>query len=125
MDANKDDFGVIFVPEGTRAIAQIPLKFIEGTFKSKLMEILSGVSNLTEVTDNEYEVLREILPLCDVKFRILVGIPGVDSPRSFLAEDNLDRVISYTNLEFTPEKEESRFMQELEKEIGENPDDED
>lgn len=119
MEKEKE-FGVIFVPEGTRAIAQIPLKFIEGTFKSKLIEILSGVSNLTEVTDNEYEVLREVLPLCEIHFKILVGIPGVDSPRSFLAEDNLDRVISYTNLEFTPEKEESRFMQELEKEIGED-----
>lgn len=105
---------VIFVPEGTRAIKQIPLPFIEGSFKDKLIAILAGSSDLMEVTDNEYDVLRLTLPLCDIKYKILLGIPGVNSPRSFLAEDNYSVIVSYSSLEFTPEKEENKFIKELE-----------
>ena len=104
----------IFLPDGAKAIAQIPLPFIEGTFRYKLNAILEEEGGLMEVTDDEYVALKPILQMCQIKFHILLGIPGVDSPRSFLAEDDYDLLLSYSNLEFTPENEASKFIKELE-----------
>lgn len=105
---------LIFLPEGAKAIANIPLEFIEGSFQEKTVAILNEKVGLMELRNEEYEILRELLPLMNINFKILIGIPGVDSPRSFLAEDVQERVMSYYNLKFRPETEEDRFMAQLE-----------
>lgn len=112
---------LIFLPEGAKAIAEIPIEFIEGNFKDRLDQIIQGATGLMEVSDQEYEVLRELLPMIEIDFKILVGTPNVNSPRSFLAEQVQERIMSYHNLKFTPEKEEDRFVQKL-KEARESSD---
>lgn len=111
---------IIIVPDGARAIANIALPFIEGNFKLKLEQLLSVTSGLVELTDKEYEIVRELFLYIEKPFKILLGIPGVDSPRSFLSEDNYDLLLSYANLEFTPESESSKFMKELEDVVDED-----
>lgn len=104
---------LILLPEGAKAIAEIPLEFIEGTFKDRVARILNGDRGLMEVSDREYEVLRELLTDVEIPFKILVGIPNVNSPRSFLSEMVQSRVMSYHNLKFSPSKEEDKFIDEL------------
>lgn len=114
IDNGKDGNVIIIIPDGARAIAQIPLPFIEGDFKLKLEQMLNQNSGLVELTDAEYGIIRELFLYINKPFKILLGIPGVDSPRNFLSEDNYDLLLSYANLEFTPESESSKFMKELE-----------
>lgn len=107
---SKDQDVIIFLPDGAKAIAEIALPFIEGSFQNKLEEMLSKRNGLVEITGDEYDILKPLLLKIGYNFKILLGIPGVDSPRSFLSEDNYDLILSYTNLEFTPESETSKFI---------------
>lgn len=107
---SKNQDVIIFLPDGAKAIAEIALPFIEGSFQNKLEEMLSKRNGLVEITGDEYDILKPLLLKIGYNFKILLGIPGVDSPRSFLSEDNYDLILSYTNLEFTPESETSKFI---------------
>ena len=114
--ANKESKGqdvIIFLPDGAKAIAEIALPFIEGSFQNKLEEMLARRNGLVEITGDEYDILKPLLLKLGYNFKILLGIPGVDSPRSFLSEDDYDLILSYTNLEFTPESETSKFVNML------------
>lgn len=104
---------IIFLPDGAKATAEIALPFIEGSFQNKLEEMLSKRNGLVEITGDEYDILKPLLIKLGYSFKILLGIPGVDSPRSFLSEDDYDLILSYTNLEFTPESETSKFVNML------------
>lgn len=115
-----DQATLIILPEGARAIANIPLPFIEGNFRLKLEQILNDKGGLIEFSDDEYTLLRDVLLKLGVKFKILLGIPGVDSPRSFLSEDNYDLLMSYSNLSFTPESEADKFIKELNNQLPES-----
>lgn len=114
VEKERSNSTIIILPDGARAIANIPLPFIEGNFKLKLEEMLKAENGLVELNDVEYSIVRELFLYIEKPFKILLGIPGVDSPRSFLSEDNYDLLLSYSNLEFTPESESSKFMKELE-----------
>lgn len=108
-DSSSQDV-IIFLPDGAKATAEIALPFIEGTFQNKLEEMLSRRNGLVEITGDEYDILKPLFIKIGYNFKILIGIPGVDSPRSFLSEDNYDLILSYSNLEFTPESETSKFI---------------
>lgn len=118
-----DQATLIILPDGARAIANIPLPFIEGNFRLKLEQILGGKGGLVEFSDEEYILLRDVLIKLGITFKILLGIPGVDSPRSFLSEDNYDLLMSYSNLSFTPESEADKFIRELNNQLPESGDD--
>lgn len=122
QSTNIEQATLIILPDGARAIAKIPLPFIEGDFRLKLEQILDDKGGLIEFTDEEYSLLRDVLLKLGIKFKILLGIPGVDSPRSFLSEDNYDLLMSYSNLSFTPESEADKFIKELNKQIPESTD---
>lgn len=122
QSTNAGQATLIILPDGARAIANIPLPFIEGNFRLKIEQILEDKGGLIEFTDEEYSLVRDILLKIGIKFKILLGIPGVDSPRSFLSEDNYDLLMSYSNLSFTPESEADKFIQELNKQIPESTD---
>lgn len=109
-EESKSQDVIIFLPDGAKATAEIALPFIEGSFQNKLEEMLSKRNGLVEITGDEYDILKPLLTKLSYNFKILLGIPGVDSPRSFLSEDNYDLILSYTNLEFTPESETSKFI---------------
>lgn len=104
---------IIFLPDGAKATAEIALPFIEGTFQNKLEEMLAKRNGLVEITGDEYDILKPLFIKIGYNFKILIGIPGVDSPRSFLSEDDYDLILSYSNLEFTPESETSKFISML------------
>lgn len=123
QSANVDQATLIILPDGARAIANIPLPFIEGNFRLKLEQILDNKGGLIEFTDEEYSLVRDVFLKIGIKFKILLGIPGVDSPRSFLSEDNYDLLMSYSNLSFTPESEADKFIKELNKQIPESTSD--
>lgn len=118
-----DQATLIILPDGARAIANIPLPFIEGNFRLKLEQILGGKGGLVEFSDEEYILLRDVLIKLGITFKILLGIPGVDSPRSFLSEDNYDLLMSYSNLSFTPESEADKFIRELNNQLPDSGDD--
>lgn len=119
QSTNIEQATLIILPDGSRAIAKIPLPFIEGDFRLKLEQILDDKGGLIEFTDEEYSLLRDVLLKLGIKFKILLGIPGVDSPRSFLSEDNYDLLMSYSNLSFTPESEADKFIKELNSQLPE------
>lgn len=119
QSTNIEQATLIILPDGARAIAKIPLPFIEGDFRLKLEQILDDKGGLIEFTDEEYSLLRDVLLKLGIKFKILLGIPGVDSPRSFLSEDNYDLLMSYSNLSFTPESEADKFIKELNSQLPE------
>lgn len=104
---------IIILPFGARSAAEIPLPFIDGSFTDKVIAILQGKEGLVEFTDDEYCVTRDLFLNVKVNFKILLGIPGVDSPRSFLSEDQYDLLLSYANLSFAPENQEAKFIKEL------------
>lgn len=119
QSTNIEQATLIILPDGARAIAKIPLPFIEGDFRLKLEQILGDKGGLIEFTDEEYSLLRDVLLKLGIKFKILLGIPGVDSPRSFLSEDNYDLLMSYSNLSFTPESQADKFIKELNSQLPE------
>lgn len=123
QSTNIEQAALIILPDGARAIAKIPLPFIEGDLRLKLEQILDDKGGLIEFTDEEYSLLRDVLLKLGIKFKILLGIPGVDSPRSFLSEDNYDLLMSYSNLSFTPESEADKFIKELNNQLPESTSD--
>lgn len=104
---------IIILPFGARSAADIPLPFIDGSFADKVIAILKGKEGLVEFTDDEYCVTRDLFLNLKINFKILLGIPGVDSPRSFLSEDHYDLLLSYANLSFAPENQEAKFIKQL------------
>lgn len=97
----KNERSVIFVPVGlSKEEPTLTRKIIEGGFDSKLKYILGEpeMGVLMSVDDKEFLALKEISPLINLEWRVLIGIPGVESPASFLYEEDKDRVISYHSL---------------------------
>jgi hypothetical protein len=93
-------------------LAQSLNEDIVGTFKAKLIEILSsdGSDRIVEMDSDEYDVLKPTLIKCDIDFRVVTGVPDVPTPRSFLFELDGNYVIAYSSLELKPPEEEKKFL---------------
>lgn len=105
---------IIFVPSSVEEFkGQLKNGVVLGTLAEKLKIILDSDQPvdsvfLVGVIDSEYLMFKELLPMLDIKYRILVGIPDIESPSSFLYEEDKEIVISYFTLMNTEAKKENK-----------------
>lgn len=94
---------VLLVPDGTGELHDI--ETLVGTIRQKLTAMLTSTSDMTiEVSDEEYNLLRPILLASDVDFSVVIDVPDIPTPRSFLLEELSERVISFNKLSGLEEK---------------------
>lgn len=89
---------ILLVPDGTGTIHEIEV--LVGTVRQKLTAMLTSTSDMTiEVSDEEYNLLRPIMLATDVDFIVVIDVPDIPTPRSFLLEEMSERVLSFNKLE--------------------------
>lgn len=95
---------VIFVPPGTGELHEI--ESLIGSIRQKLTAMLvSDEDMIVEVSEAEYTLLRPILLATDVDFIVVIDVPDIPTPRSFLLEELSDRVLSFSKLEGVQQSE--------------------
>lgn len=91
---------ILLVPDGTGELHEIDT--LVGTVRQKLTAMLTSTSDMTiEVSDEEYNLLRPILLATDIDFTVVIDVPDIPTPRSFLLEEMSDRVLSFNKIEDT------------------------
>lgn len=104
----------LLMPEGSVNSLGITQYLNVGAFKERLLHILTSDDlSVTEVSNEEYLLMRDILMLTGVDFKVVVNIPEIDSPQSFLFEDELDHVVSYDLIELKPKSEGEQFIEDV------------
>lgn len=106
---------ILLVPDGTGALHDIDT--LVGTVRQKLSAMLTSTSDMSiEVSDEEYNLLRPILLATDVDFVVVIDVPEIPTPRSFLLEELSERVLSFSKLEPSSEDQSPTLASLLSKE---------
>lgn len=104
------------VPETTGEVHAFPT--LTGAVKLKLNQILVNQDDLVvEMDDQSYELFRPVLRACNVEYKLVINVPEVATPRSFLFEDDPTVIISFDGLEL---KEKDTSMKQLKDIIGDD-----
>jgi hypothetical protein len=107
----------LLLPEGSIHSQGITLHINLGSFQERFIAISSlkaGDVLVTEVTDDEYELMRPLLVKFGTEFKVVINVPDIPSPRSFLYEEDVDHVISFDQLEIADKSDTDKFLAELE-----------
>lgn len=104
----------LLMPEGSIESMAITQFINQGPFKNRLIKILDSEDlTVTEISNDEYIMVRDLLLSTGVDFKVVVNIPDVESPQSFLFEDNIDKVVSYDLIEFKDKSDGEKFLASL------------
>lgn len=102
---------IYILPVGTTEAEGLPVGIV-GSLAQRakcMLEQNPDEDTTVEMDSDEYTILRDALIACDVEFKVVTGVPDVDSPRSFLYELDGDRVIVYSSLSLRSESPEEAF----------------
>lgn len=93
-------------------------KFVNiGSFKDRLVAILNNSLEdvlVTELSDEEYLNLRGVLIDAGVDYKLVVNMPDVVTPPSFLFEANVDKIISFDNLDLREKTDAEKLLESFE-----------
>jgi hypothetical protein len=108
------------MPTDSLASLGINRFILNGPIQDKLITYLQDKEDITisELSDDDYLLIRDILIHSGIDYKVIVNIPEINSPPSFLYEDRVDHVLSYDLLEVKPKKDTDEFLEKL----GEEPD---
>jgi len=109
----------LFFPPDSVAELGITLNINVGSFEDRILAILTNKESflVTELSDEEYELIRPILIKCGTEFKVVINVPDVPSPRSFLYEEDVDHIISYDKIELRDKSDADKFLEELGEDI--------
>lgn len=103
---------IYILPIGSTESEGLPVGIV-GSLSQRLSGMLSQSpeeDTVVEMDSDEYSIVRDALLACDVEFKVVTGVPDIDSPRSFLYELDGDRVIVYSSLSLKEDNPEEAFM---------------
>jgi hypothetical protein len=106
----------LILPEETVAKEGIAKKINIGTMLDKIVNIITlkeGDLLLTEMSDEDYEILGPIFKKYGVEYKIVVNIPEIVTPKSFLFEEDIDRVVSFDMLELKEKSDSEKIFDEM------------
>lgn len=89
---------VMIVPDGTGELHEI--ETLVGTTRQKLTAMLISTEDMAvEMSEAEYSMLRPVMLATDVDFTVVIDVPDIPTPRSFLLEELSERVLSFNKFE--------------------------
>jgi GTP-dependent phosphoenolpyruvate carboxykinase len=114
----------VFIPSDSFEATGITLHRNIGSFQDQIVNIIGLDPKdilVTEVSDEDYEILRPLLKKIGTEFKVVVNIPEVDSPRSFLYEEDPDHVITFDNLRVSEKSDADKFLEEMDDKVEDMP----
>jgi len=109
----------LILPEGAVEATKISKKLLLGSTQDKFLAIcVVGKSDLavTEFSNEQYELLEPVLKSFGVDYKVVINIPGVVSPSSFIFEEAIDKIISYDVLELKEKSDADKLFDDLQEE---------
>lgn len=89
---------IYFVPDGMGEMYEI--KSISGSLHQKLSTILQASDDddlIVELDDQSYSLLRSVIRAVDVDYSVVINVPDIPTPRSYLYEDDINVVKVYND----------------------------
>lgn len=111
-----DGYVNLLVPEGTIEKEGINKSLNLGSFSEKLVNIMSLESGLlvTEVSDEDYLILKPVLDKGGIKYKIVINVPGVPTPPGFIFEPDSGLMITFEELSLRDKTDTEKMLDELE-----------
>lgn len=89
---------IYFVPDGMGEMYEV--KSISGSLHQKLSTILQASEEddlIIELDDQSYSLLRPVIRAVDVDYSVVINVPDIPTPRSYLYEDDINVVKVYND----------------------------
>lgn len=89
---------IYFVPDGMGEMYEV--KSISGSLHQKLSTILQASQEddlIIELDDQSYSLLRPVIRAVDVDYSVVINVPDIPTPRSYLYEDDINVVKVYND----------------------------
>ena len=93
---------ILFMPENALAELGITQHVNVGSLQDRLVNILTKEDKdllLTEISDEQFRMISDMLKSFGINYQVVINIPDIPSPQSFLFEEDVDRVVSFDLLE--------------------------
>lgn len=103
---------VYLLPIGASEVQNIP-NVLTGSFRTKLETSLIEEVAMVEISDEEYDLFKDTLQACEVEVFVVIMIPDVITPKSFLHELDDSIIINFNKLDLIKKDDDDEFMNKL------------